>query len=254
MQREVPWESVVGMGPLGAVVCSLGTSEASLGSGPCRLREGVVGWASAQLPLTPSLAFPSFGAREWVGAGRKEDGREEDWAGSGDTERSLAAWGRRAGGGEGVAARRRGSRPPPAPPGGLLARPAAEALSLPLPFACRCPAVLGLHGAPRAVAAPRPGAGPGPCRHFGGPRQVALPAGAAAQPAPGPAARVSRPPAWVAEGQAGGARDKAQTKSRQLRGARSEGLASPPRGTGRRWGTWREGPQRGLCRGKGWES
>lgn len=210
-----------------------------MGSGPCGLREGIVGRGSAQLPRTPSLSFPrtcSFGARERVGEGRKEDGREEDRADSGDSERSLPAWGGRAGGGEGVAARRRGSRPPPAPPGGLLARPAAEALPLPLPSARSCPGVLGLHGAPRAVAAPRPGAGPGPCRHFGGPRQVALPAGAAAQPAPGPTARVSRLPIWVAEGQAGDARDKAQEKSRQLQGADLEELASPPRATGREVG------------------
>lgn len=54
--------------------------------------------------------------------------------------------------------------------------------------------VLSLHGAPPAAAAPRPGAGPGSPGRAGGPRQVALPAGAAAQPAPRPAARVSRRP------------------------------------------------------------
>lgn len=53
------------------------------------------------------------------------------------------------------------------------------------------PRVLQLHGAPRAAADPRSGTGAGPRRDPCGPCQVALPAGAAAQPAPGPPTRVS---------------------------------------------------------------
>lgn len=94
-------------------------------------------------------------------------------------------------------------RPPglPAPRRPLISPAAVEAAHCPAPAPSCC--VLPLHGAPRAAAAPRPGAGPGSRRHPGGPRQVTLPAGAAAQPAPGPAARVSRPPAGAVEGRAG---------------------------------------------------
>lgn len=93
-----------------------------------------------------------------------------------------------------------------------LAR-AAEELSLPWSrllarrSLARSVRVVPLHGPLRAAAGPRPGSGPGPRRDPGGSRQVALPAGAAAQQAPGPPARVSRA-AWpgATEGQVVGAR------------------------------------------------
>lgn len=59
------------------------------------------------------------------------------------------------------------------------------------------PRVLQLHGAPRAAAAPRSGSVSGLHRDPGGPGQVTLSAGAAAQPAPGPPARVSSSPSVV---------------------------------------------------------
>lgn len=140
----------------------------------------------------------------------------------------------------GAAGRRRGRRAPgfPAPrgrsrpPAAYLTWPAAAALSLP------DVRVLSLHGAPGAAAAPRPGAGPGPRRHPGGPRQVALPAGAAAQPAPGPPARVSRPPrrGWPRDG-LGAQGTKRQHAEQAARGARRDrpctGVREGGRGPGR---------------------
>lgn len=248
------WGSALPVSPLG--LCSVASRPArGLWAQPCRLQEGVRRAESlAQLPLAPSRSFHktcSLGAKERVGEGKREDPRRADWAVRGRRRepRSLGPAGSACGGGGEREGGRSAGAPalrlpawPPAPRCRLLARPAEEALSLP----CLPPAVaqrvLSLHGVPRAAAAPRPGAGPGPCRHLGGPRQVALPAGAAAQPAPGPAPRVSRLPARVAEGQAGGARDKAQTKSRQLWGARSEGQA-PQEAEGGRWGTTEGKPE-----------
>lgn len=119
----------------------------------------------------------------------------------GRAQRGARAWGcggaaqrgrRVGGGGAGFPAPRGRSLPLAA----YLTWPTAATLSLPEVR------VLSLHGAPRTAAAPHPGAGPGPRRHPGGPRQVALPAGAAAQPAPGPPTRVSRPPrrGWPRDG------------------------------------------------------
>lgn len=99
----------------------------------------------AQLPLAPSLSFRrtcGLGAKEQDGSGRKEDRRQEDWAGRReDSEGSRAARGRRAVGGGGGGGEAPGLPPSACPPGlpaprcRLLARPAEEVLSLPLPSA-----------------------------------------------------------------------------------------------------------------------
>lgn len=103
----------------------------------------------------------------------------------------------------------------PLPPARRLLNLARAAEALSLPWSCplarvslaRSVRVVLLHGALRAAAGPRAGSGPGPRRDPGGSRQVALPAGAAAQPAPGPPARVSRAARpGAAEGQVVGAR------------------------------------------------
>lgn len=77
--------------------------------------------------------------------------------------------------------------------GGTLTSPSRQLQLAPAPRKLR---VFSLHGAPRAAAGPRPGAGPGPCGDPSESRQVTLPAGAAAQPAPGSPARVSVAKGW----------------------------------------------------------
>lgn len=94
-----------------------------------------------------------------------------------------------------------GRRRPPLPALGrslpLATKPKARCLAAltspapPAPAFVVGPRVFLLHGAPRAAADPGSGSGSGPHRDPGGPRQVALPDGATAQPTPGSPTRVS---------------------------------------------------------------
>lgn len=155
--------------------------------------------------------------------------------------RGSRAWVPRSGGGgpeAGAAGARlpRPSRPLP-PARRLLNLARAAALSFPEVR------VLPLHGSPREAATPRSGAGPGPRRHPGGTRKVALPAGATAQPAPGSPARVSRSPRWGWPRDGPGARG---TKSR--READGTGRREGPGALGVDGGRW--GDLQGMSAGE----